>query len=179
MWEPGELLSSWGRGWGLFLMSGVCFLGKIMELRDPGVVWVGMDLKEHLIPMLGCCSQWFGISGLCISWWNRFPPWKTSPFFFANNYLPMWWSLNVPVKKSGCLLCHPGVKPTLYPTGRCSKAASHSRIPWVLMEISCLFLPWLPMWWIFPVSFQEHMPYFRRKMVWEIIHQQLLGDMHC
>ncbi|XP_062355125.1 sentrin-specific protease 2 [Cinclus cinclus] len=31
-----------------------------------------------------------------------------------------------------------------------------------------------------PIIFtREHMPYFRRKMVWEIIHQQLLGDMHC
>ncbi|XP_039412740.1 sentrin-specific protease 2 isoform X1 [Corvus cornix cornix] len=31
-----------------------------------------------------------------------------------------------------------------------------------------------------PIIFTpEHMPYFRRKMVWEIIHQQLLGDMHC
>uniref|UniRef100_A0A8D2MIW7 Ubiquitin-like protease family profile domain-containing protein n=1 Tax=Zonotrichia albicollis TaxID=44394 RepID=A0A8D2MIW7_ZONAL len=30
-----------------------------------------------------------------------------------------------------------------------------------------------------PIIFTpEHMPYFRRKMVWEIIHQQLLGDMH-
>ncbi|XP_066050277.1 sentrin-specific protease 2 isoform X2 [Chamaea fasciata] len=31
-----------------------------------------------------------------------------------------------------------------------------------------------------PIIFtSEHMPSFRRKMVWEIIHQQLLGDMHC
>ncbi|KAM7043847.1 sentrin-specific protease 2 [Acridotheres tristis] len=31
-----------------------------------------------------------------------------------------------------------------------------------------------------PITFTaEHMPYFRRKMVWEIIHKQLLGDMHC
>ncbi|XP_042651750.1 sentrin-specific protease 2 isoform X1 [Tyto alba] len=30
-----------------------------------------------------------------------------------------------------------------------------------------------------PITFTEnHMPYFRKKMVWEIIHQQLLRDMH-
>ncbi|KAM4895428.1 sentrin-specific protease 2 isoform 2-T2 [Sylvia borin] len=63
--ELGKLQSIWGRGSkGLFIMSGVCFLGKIMELWNPRVVWVGVDLKDHLIPTPGCCSQWLGISGL-------------------------------------------------------------------------------------------------------------------